>query len=57
MNKYKVNVSREDYGYIIIEASSEEEARERIDCGDYADKDYIPKNGGIVVEEVINLSE
>lgn len=57
MNKYKVHVSREDYGYIMVDASSEEEAREKIDCGDWEDKDYTPKNGGVVVEDVILVTE
>lgn len=52
MQTYKVHVSRDDHGYIIVAAGSEDEAREKIESGDWEDKDYTVKNGGCSVEGV-----
>lgn len=52
MKTYKVKVSREDYGYIFVHADNEDEAREKIEEGEWEDEDYIVKNGGVVVDEV-----
>ena len=37
MKKYKLNISREEYGWVEIEAESEEEAREEFLEGDLLD--------------------
>jgi hypothetical protein len=35
MNTYKVRFTREDYGYVIIKAESEQEAQTLFDEGEY----------------------
>lgn len=55
--KYRVNVSREDYGYILIEAASEDEARGKVDTGEWSDDMYIIKNGGVTVENITEICE
>ena len=37
MKKYKLNISREEYGWVEVEAESEEEAREEFLEGDLVD--------------------
>lgn len=57
MKKYKVNYSLEEYGYIIIEAESEEEAKERVYSGEYRDEDKTPKNGQITAESAVEITD
>lgn len=47
MKKYKILWNRNDYGNIIIEANSKEEAIEMFDIGDYNDQDLNIKDGGM----------
>lgn len=57
MKKYKVQISRDDYGYIIIEAKTPEEARELVETGEWTDEMYHVKNGGVSVERVEELED
>lgn len=52
MNKYFIRWNRDDYGHIVIEAETEEQARELFETGDWHDKDLVIKNGGIEIEDV-----
>lgn len=52
MNKYKINWSRSDYGYITIEAETEDEARELFESGEYPEQDFIVKNGQIDIDTI-----
>jgi len=47
---YKVPFSRQDYGYILIEAKDEQEARDIVDTGDFYDEQMIVKGGETVVD-------
>jgi len=53
--QFKVFISREDYGHIIVEAETLEEAREMIDSGEWTDDMYTVKNGGVTIEDIIEL--
>ena len=57
MQKYKVLISRDDYGYIIVKANSEEEARETIESGEWTDEEYTSKGGGITVDNIEILNK
>ena len=50
MNKYKVNVSRDDYGYIILTAKDENQAREIIEAGEWRDDELVLKGGNMTVD-------
>lgn len=50
MQKYKVNVSRDEYGYITVEANSKEEAIELVNSGEWSEDDYYVKGGGVIAE-------
>lgn len=52
MKKYCINWNRNDYGYIVIEAQTIEEARELFESGEWEEKDLFIKNGGFDVESV-----
>lgn len=52
MQKYCINWNRNDYGYIVIEAQTIEEARELFMSGEWEEKDLFIKNGGFDVDSV-----
>lgn len=52
MPKYKINWSRSDYGYITIEAPTEDEARELFESGEYNEQDFIIKNGQLDIDSI-----
>ena len=52
MKKYCINWNRNDYGYIVIEAQTLEEARELFESGEWEEKDLFIKNGGFDVDSV-----
>lgn len=52
MAKFKVDINRDDYGYIIVEAETKEEAEEKIESGDWTDEEYTVKGGGYQVVNV-----
>lgn len=52
MNKYKILWSRSDYGSIIIEAESEQEAQDMFDTGEFNEADLNIKDGGMECESV-----
>ena len=55
MKEYKITISRDDYGYIIVKANTKEEAREQIESGEWTDDMYNLKGGDITVNEVEEL--
>jgi len=52
MKQFKVKVSRDDYGYILVIAENEEAAQEKIESGEWTDDEYHIKGGGFTVDEV-----
>lgn len=44
MNKYKVHISRESHGYIVVEAESAAEANEQVRQGNWTDEQFIIKD-------------
>jgi hypothetical protein len=55
MTKYIIKWNREEYGHIIIEAETEEQAKEIFETGEYEEKDLNIKNGGIYLESIEEL--
>lgn len=49
MKTFKVPVSRDDYGYIIITAKTKEEAVELIEAGEWENEMFEPKGGSVSV--------
>jgi len=54
--EYYIRWNRNDYGYIVIKADSEDQAREKFESGEYEDKDLVVKNGGIEIEDVEEIT-
>lgn len=54
MKKYLILWDRNDYGKIVIEANSKEEAEEKFNIGDFKDTDLDIKNGGF---EIVSTEE
>ena len=52
--KYIVRWNRNDYGYIVIEAKSQDDARELFLSGEFDEKDLFIKNGGFDVDSVVD---
>lgn len=52
MKMYKVFWDRNDYGSIIIEANSEEEAKEKFSSGDFLEEDLNIKDGGFEISTI-----
>lgn len=50
--KYHLRWDRNDYGYIIIEANTEDEAREKFETGEYEEKDLVGKGGNVEVVDI-----
>jgi len=57
MKKYVILWDRNDYGKLVIEAQTEEEAREKFEVGDFKDEDLIIKNGGFELVEINEAKE
>ncbi len=57
MKTYKINWSRDDYGYILIKAESEDEARDMFYIGDFEDKDLFLKEGNMTAEDIQEVKE
>lgn len=55
MNTYKVNWSRDDYGYILIKANSKEEAQELFESGEFKDDDLELKGGNMVFNDITKI--
>lgn len=45
MHTYKVPISRDDYGYVIIQAKSKKHAIQLIEEGEWSDEMYTVKGG------------
>lgn len=52
--KYIVRWNRNDYGYIVIEAKSQDDARELFLSGEFDEKDLLIKDGGFDVDSVVD---
>jgi hypothetical protein len=52
---YQVKWESDEYGYINIEAKSEEEAKELFMSGEFKEEDMVYKNGSKNVYEVIKI--
>jgi len=52
MTQYKVNISRDEYGYLLVNADSEEQARDIVESGDWSDDEYNAKGGQITVDSI-----
>ena len=50
--KFIVQWNRDDYGYIEIEAKSEQDARDKFDSGQFDDADLCTKGGSIEIERI-----
>jgi hypothetical protein len=57
MKKYCVEFYRTQYGFIEVDANSENEARERVDTGDYDEDAENIKGGDLEIMEVEDLGE
>lgn len=55
MKTYKIDFSRDEYGYIIIKANSEQEARDLVDTGNYNESDLIYKDGSLQSQKVTEI--
>lgn len=51
MKTFRVHVSREDYGYVKIQAETPEEANELVENGEYDEEDFVVKGAEITVED------
>ena len=54
--KFKVNVSRDDYGYIIVTAKNEDEARDIVETGDWQDDELMLKGGNTTIDSIEIIS-
>lgn len=52
MKKYLILWDRNDYGRLVIEAESKEEAEEKFNTGDFNEEDLNIKNGGFELVEI-----
>lgn len=54
MNKkfYRIYWTRSDYGHIDITASTEQEAREKFEQGNYKDVDLYIKGGDMTIDKI-----
>ena len=57
MNKYIILWDRNDYGKIVIEAESEDEARELFESGEWEEEDLNIKNGGMEIVAIKKAEE
>lgn len=57
MKTFEILWQCDEYGYINIQAESEDEAREKFETGEFEDKDLMPKNGGMQVEKITEITE
>lgn len=57
MKKYKVHWDRSDYGHIVIEAESKEQAEELFMSGEFDEKDLYIKGGGFEIALPTELYE
>ena len=57
MKKYLILWDRNDYGKLVIEANSQEEAEEKFNCGDFKEEDLNIKNGGFELVEIKDITD
>lgn len=55
MKTYKINWSRDDYGYILIQAETEQEAQEIFETGEFKDEDLQLKGGNMIINDIEEL--
>lgn len=56
MKKYKVHISRDEYGYILVDAKNVEQARKIIESGEWNDDMFVLKSGSIIVDRVDTIA-
>lgn len=55
MKTFKVNWSRDDYGYILIKAETEQEAIDLFETGEFNDNKLELKGGNMIINDIKEL--
>lgn len=55
MKTYKINWSRDDYGYILMQAETLEQARELFESGEFKNEDLELKGWNMIINDIKEL--